>query len=474
VSLVVFFFLIGTGSVCTATAKSEPDEIQLTFDAQLETVEVEHCFSATGRPNSLTATSDLSNSISRITTSTRFDAPLDLRIEDNLVTLPKGSFGCLHYMINLPKGRDGDWRSGLNRHNGGLVLELDRLLLRRTPTGRLRGAKLFINTGNNVNASAPGAMIEKGQDRVGFKLLERPNDWGGSVAVGELQISNIVSSEMTVELVVVGTIAAPIATKLENWVRTGIETLTHLYGRLPVPQLQILVFPLGYNSDPVPWGEVTRGGGDAVHLYVDSTRPLDELNSNWVLTHELSHLTHPYLTGSDSWLGEGIASYYQNVLRARSGLLERESAWKKLDTGFKRGIAQLNRFDTLADHTQAMLRNRQYMRVYWSGAAIALISDVQYLEQSAGGVTLDALLDEFSRCCLPSRRRWRALELMTKLDELAGFDVMVPLHEKFVMKPTFPDLEESYKILGLRRGSNELLFDNNPEVTNRRGRIMAK
>jgi hypothetical protein len=42
------------------------------------------------------------------------------------------------------------------------------------------------------------------------------------------------------------------------------------------------------------------------------------------------------------------------------------------------------------------------------------------------------------------------------------------------MKPTFPDLEESYKILGLRRGSNELLFDNNPEVTNRRGRIMAK
>jgi len=232
------------------------------------------------------------------------------------------------------------------------------------------------------------------------------------IAVGHVRISSIVSGRENIELAIVGKVSTPVARKLEQWIQVGIENLKHLYGRLPVSDVQILVFPLGYHSNPVPWGEVMRG--DAVHLYVDSTRSLEELNRNWVLTHELSHLVHPYLTGADAWLSEGIASYYQNVLRARSGLLDIESAWKKLHAGFKRGIAQVNRVDTLARDTRSMLRQRQYMRVYWSGAAIALISDVQYRDRSDGATSLDAVLAEFSTCCLPSRRRWRAFRVRSR------------------------------------------------------------
>ena len=34
--------------------------------------------------------------------------------------------------------------------------------------------------------------------------------------------------------------------------------------------------------------------------------PLTELNENWVLAHELSHLIHPYVSSADSWLAEGL------------------------------------------------------------------------------------------------------------------------------------------------------------------------
>lgn len=472
--LIVGIFIFDNCQAIPKTTKTPSDEAQITFDAQLKIAEVELCFDSENLPRSLTAARDLSNNIRQIWARRGSDKPIELRLNDDTVALPDENLGCLIYVIELPEGHKDTWRSGLIRHNGGLVLELEQLLLRRTASPRVLGQKLFFNTNNYAQVSAPGRVIERSRGRVGFALMERPNDWSGSVAVGELKVSSFGTDGVNIEVAIIGNVSVAVATKLESWVRTGIGTLTELYGRLPVSELQILVFPLGYNADPVPWGEVTRGGGDAVHLYVDSTRSLDELNKNWVLTHELSHLTHPYLAGSDAWLSEGIASYYQNVLRARSGLLERKNAWEKLDAGFKRGMAQFDRVDTLAQDTQLMMRQRQYMRVYWSGAAIALVSDVGYFENSGGKVTLGAVLDKFSQCCLPSHRRWRALELMTKLDELAGFDVMVPLHEKYVIKPTFPEIEDAYKILGLQRHSDRLLLDNNPDAVRRRLGIMGR
>ena len=38
-----------------------------------------------------------------------------------------------------------------------------------------------------------------------------------------------------------------------------------------------------------------------------------------------------------AWLSEGTASYYQNVLRARAGILPAEDAWQRMHSGFRRG-----------------------------------------------------------------------------------------------------------------------------------------
>ena len=41
--------------------------------------------------------------------------------------------------------------------------------------------------------------------------------------------------------------------------------------------------------------------------------------------------------GTVIWLAEGLASYWQNLLRARTGLLTPQQAWQQLDAGFGRG-----------------------------------------------------------------------------------------------------------------------------------------
>jgi hypothetical protein len=72
-----------------------------------------------------------------------------------------------------------------------------------------------------------------------------------------------------------------------------------------------------------------RRNSVAVLLYVRKGASLEELRADWTAAHELSHLFHPYLGDDGRWLAEGLASYYQNVLRARSGLLEEADAWRR-------------------------------------------------------------------------------------------------------------------------------------------------
>lgn len=176
---------------------------------------------------------------------------------------------------------------------------------------------------------------------------------------------------------------------LQDWIREGVQALTRIYGRFPVPRAHILVVPVARGGKPVPWGEVQRGGGEAVHLYIDQRRPLSEFRSDWTLAHELSYLLHPAIDYDAPWLYEGLASYYQNVVRARSGQLTAEQAWRKLHRGFRRGRRNTDDDQTLAQAARAMDGHPDYMRVYWSGAALFLLADWRLRAEDGGPHSLD-------------------------------------------------------------------------------------
>jgi predicted metalloprotease with PDZ domain len=217
---------------------------------------------------------------------------------------------------------------------------------------------------------------------------------------------------------------------------------------------------------------VLRGGSDAVHLYIDHTRPPAELAADWTLTHELSHLLHPAMEGEARWLYEGIATYYQNVLRARAGMLRPEQAWEELHAGFRRGIAGTRRNQTLAEASENMLRDRAFMRVYWSGTAIALLADTELRRRSEGRQSLDTALDALRRCCLPSHRRWGAAELLAELDRLTDTRVFSDLYRRHVPSDAFPDLASVYRRLGLEPSGGGLRLDDGAPEAGTREAIM--
>jgi predicted metalloprotease with PDZ domain len=216
----------------------------------------------------------------------------------------------------------------------------------------------------------------------------------------------------------------------------------------------------------VPWAYVLRGGAPAAHFFIDQRRPLAEFLSDWTAVHELSHLLLPYVRPEDAWLSEGTASYYQNVLRARAGMIPVREAWQKLHSGFRRGMKSVPGL-TLADATERMFRDGAFMRVYWEGAAMMLLADQRLRSRTRGAQSLDSALARLRACCLAPDTGWQARELFAKLDELTQTGIFGELYEAHVASTAFPQVAEAYRLLGLaldEEGESIRMLDAAPQI----------
>ncbi len=190
---------------------------------------------------------------------------------------------------------------------------------------------------------------------------------------------------------------------------------------------------------------------------------------DWTATHEFSHLMLPYLNKRHRWVSEGFAQYYQNVLLARSGTYEEQYAWQKLYDGFERGRKSRPELSPNAA-AEGGIRTG-LMKVYWSGAAIALMADVKLRERSGGTETLDSVLGRLQQCCLPADRMWSGIELFEKLDSLTDEPVFMPLYRRYADTAGFPDTSELLARLGLSVSDGTVRIRRNGELREIRATI---
>ncbi len=241
------------------------------------------------------------------------------------------------------------------------------------------------------------------------------------------------------------------AEEIVAWINATAETVTLVYGRFPNPNAKIIVIPTTENawgSDaPVIFGRVTRTDGETVELFVNTDRPINEFYSDWTATHEFSHLMLPLLSQRYRWIAEGFATYYQNVLMSRASRYAPEFAWQRLSEGFVRGRESRPELSP-NDAASGGIREAR-MKVYWSGAAIALLADVELRERSGGKESLDTVLEQLQSCCLPSQRRWSGPRLFEKLDTFIETPVFMPLYRQYADVEGFPDIEPLLAKLGI-------------------------
>jgi len=236
-----------------------------------------------------------------------------------------------------------------------------------------------------------------------------------------------------------------------EWVRDTADDIALAYGRFPDPSANVVVIPVGNSLErgdaPVIFGRVVRDGGETVELLINEDIPIAEYYDDWTATHEFSHLMLPYLHGGQRWISEGFAQYYQNVLLLRAGRYSEDHAWQKLYDGFERGRLSA---PGLSPNEAATSDERDTrMKIYWSGAALALMADVELRRRSGGAESLDIVLDRLQQCCLPSQYTWSGRELFTKLDSLIDEPLFLSLYRQYADASDFPDLQPLLQRLGV-------------------------
>lgn len=259
------------------------------------------------------------------------------------------------------------------------------------------------------------------------------------------------------------------ADELQDWLAECARAQLSAFGRFPLREATVrirLVPRRGRDPSPVPWGQTLREDGVAVLLYVREDARPDELRADWTAVHELSHLFHPFLGDDGRWLAEGLASYYQNVLRARAGLLGGEEAWRRLDGGFRRGadVAAGARMDRVG------WQRGSTMRIYWAGAAFWLDADLSLRRERGRG--LDEVLAAYSRCCLRDDSRATPEAFIAALDRADGGGVLARLYRRHAAMTAFPSLDADYAALGIEVDGAELRFSPDPAKARLRAAIM--
>jgi hypothetical protein len=466
-SLTTGFLVLGTANADTL------HRYTVRVDEDLNTVHVEACFDGTPPRVLQIASGEARRYLSdfRVVASGHRLYP-----DDRYVRLGRlDENACVRYRVDAGAAADRhkDEMGLATRVGNDLLVSPQLWFWRPRSMDADTDIELTFDLPDGMNVSVPWHTVERNGSRFVCHVGHTPYSWSAAVAFGDFEVQEISVDEMTLRVAMLDGGRKPDQDKMLRWLRAALENVKGAYGKLPSQSPQVVIVPIGEKDEPVPFGRVIRGGGGAVQFFVDPSYSLERFTGDWTATHELSHLLLPFVSRNGAWLSEGLATYYQNVLMARAGEYSEQKAWQKLHDGFQRGMRNTRRDQTLLDASRNMRRDGAYMRVYWTGTAIALLADMELRRRTGGQISLDLAMQRFADCCLPSDQTWQARDVMQRLDQLVGETVFVPLHDRYVESSDFPDLHEVYRALGVELKRDEVRLDDGAPLAKLREAIMT-
>jgi predicted metalloprotease with PDZ domain len=181
---------------------------------------------------------------------------------------------------------------------------------------------------------------------------------------------------------------------------------------------------------------------------------------------------HPALDDRGTWLGEGLATYYQTVLRVRAGRITAAAGWQRMAEGYAEAHDDV-RGEALEDVSASMNRTHHFSYVYRAGALFWLTMDVDLRRASNGKQSLDSALAAFRACCLPSYREWEPEEFIQHLDRALGVQTFTRRYDEFRARTTFPEWRDLFARLGVDADGKDVPFDDAAPDAAIRTAIMA-
>ncbi len=245
---------------------------------------------------------------------------------------------------------------------------------------------------------------------------------------------------------------------IRGWVDGAVGALRAYYRGFPIEHAALVVRVVPGSG--VDDGHTMGNGGGAVLIAVGEGTGKEALADDWMLVHELVHVSFPDV--GRPWAEEGLATYLEPLIRVRSGLCDADELWRSLVEGLPKG--QPEDGDGGLDVTDT------WGRRYWGGAMFWFLADVEIRKRTGSARSLDDALRAVNRAGGNVARRWDLGRVLALADEGAGVAVLVPLREKMGRAALRVDLEALWKDLGVSLQGGRVAYDDGaPLASIRRG-----
>jgi hypothetical protein len=382
----------------------------------------------------------------------------NIRMRNRRMMLPDNGIECLNYTVDLERAAK-EYRYAKELAPQNIIVSPSFWLWRPELHNETKIQATF-HLPVDVMVSLPWQKLDESGTE--FLVGRSPENANSPAVFGRFDYREIEVPGSTLRVTLVEGETPMNNETIAEWIRATAMDISLAYGRFPSPSPQVVVVPIAGSRSAVPFGQVIRDGGETVELTVDPDESLEQYLADWKATHEFSHLMLPYITRDQRWISEGFAQYYQNVLLTRSGAYDETYAWQKIYDGLERG--RLARPELSPNGAAADGDRSGGMKIYWSGAALALIADVTLRERSHGQEGLNDVLGRFQRCCLPSQDTWSGPEFFAKLDTLISEPLFTPLYKRYADTAGFPDTSDLLVRLGVSISDGTISLKRNAEL----------
>jgi hypothetical protein len=209
-------------------------------------------------------------------------------------------------------------------------------------------------------------------------------------------------------------------------------------------------------------GETLGEGGPAVLVRASNEVTATTMRDDWVMTHELLHVSLPSLPRQQVWLSEGIPSYVEPIARVRAGMTTAEKVWRDLVEGIPQGLPGAG--------DEGLDRTHTWGRTYWGGSLFCLVADVRIRERTNNARSLDDVVRAIVATGADVEAHWDVDRVLETGDHATGTTVLSDLYREMALAPGSVDLAAFWKRLGVAVDGERVTFDDTaPLAAVRRG-----
>ncbi|HEX2581254.1 MAG TPA: hypothetical protein VHL08_04690 [Dongiaceae bacterium] len=301
-------------------------------------------------------------------------------------------------------------------------------------------ALLFIDTDGGAMQAAP---YERGTDG-GYRI--RANVWhaSGAMVLGQFQLGDVPGvGHMRAALL--DEEVAPRFDQLLAWLSDTGKNNIRFWHAPPIDAPLVILVPKG-TGDGLEFGRVNAGSGTDILLVIGSRTTPANLYDQWIAVHEFLHQGTPYVRDSGAWLNEGIATYFEPLLRYRAHWKSEDDVWQEWIQHMPTGMRAFE---------QIGLRQAARGGVYWGGALFMLLADIGLREASHGRIGMEDCLVEVLHRLGNAEADGRTADIIATCDRMSGTHVVsdLALHHLEHGEPF--DLDAIWARLGVKLGPND-------------------